>query len=335
MNADEKKSISRAAPTAYAIEKDAFTHSQYRTEDGEAAGWWWLRSPGSSQNNVAFVDTDGSLACDTADYTDFIVRPAFWLDVSEPVPEVGKTTGNKSTFDAVSGKAAMNGKGTPTLTKQNYSVGSCVFYGNYPQTNVGNDMTHVEWQVLEYDARNNRALLISRYGLDCKKYNDREADVTWETCSLRAWLNGAFLKKAFNKAEQAAILTVNVDNGRSQCRSGWDVHGGRNTQDKVFLLSYAEVNRYFKVQHNNVSEADRNMQFRVAPTAYARSQGAYVNSNYKTADGEGTAYWWLRSPGHAQHYAVYVRTDGSLFNCNVNDYDLSVRPAFWLDLSKK
>ena len=209
-------------------------------------------------------------------------------------------------------------------------VGSYVTYGTYPQTAAGNDSTPIEWLVLEYDAKNNRALLISRYGLDCQKYNRSKADVTWEDCSLRTWLNGTFLNKAFSKAEQGAILTTNVDNSKSQCFNEWSTSGGNNTQDKIFLLSYAEANKYFKV----TLEDSNNTKSRVAPTAYAIVQGAHTSSSDKTADGSASVWWWLRSPGSSASSAAGVSSNGAL------GYDdlfyvggEVVRPAFWLDLS--
>lgn len=146
---------------------------------------------------------------------------------------------------------------------------------------------------------------------------------------MRTWLNGTFYNKAFSSAEQAAILTTNVDNSKNQCYSGWNTSGGNNTQDKVFLLSYAEANKYFGVTHDTTS----NTKSRVAPTAYAIAQGAYTHSSNKTADGTDAGWWWLRSPGFYQSSAAGVRTDGSLNYYRVDDASGSVRPALWVNLN--
>lgn len=206
-----------------------------------------------------------------------------------------------------------------------FAVGNYVSFGTYPQTKAGNDATPIEWLVLARDG--NKALLISRYGLDAQPYNKDNTRVTWETCTLRTWLNGMFYNKAFSSAEQAAILTTNVDNSKSQCYSGWNTSGGNNTQDKVFLLSYAEASKYFGVTYNS-----SNTKSRVAPTAYAIAQGAGKNSSYKTADGIDAGWWWLRSPGVYQSSAAGVRTGGSLFFNDVNYDSGSVRPALWVNI---
>lgn len=140
-------------------------------------------------------------------------------------------------------------------------------------------MTPIEWLVLARDG--NKALLISRYWLDAQPYNTDHTSVTWETCTLRTWLNVTFYNKAFSSDEQAAILTTSVDNGKNQGYSKWSTSGGNNTEDKVFLLSYAEANKYFGVTYDNIS----NTKSRVAPTAYAIAHGTWTSSSNKTADG--------------------------------------------------
>ncbi len=207
-----------------------------------------------------------------------------------------------------------------------FAVGNYVTFGTYPQTKEGNDATPIEWLVLARDG--DKALLISRYGLDAQPYNKDNTSVTWETCTLRTWLNSTFYNKAFSSAEQAAILTTNVDNSKSQCYSGWNASGGNNTQDKVFLLSYAEANKYFGVTYDNSS----NTKSRVAPTAYAIAQGAFTYSYDKTADSTDAGWWCLRSPGNYQDRAAGVDTVGSLGNSSVSNVSGSVRPALWVNI---
>lgn len=207
-----------------------------------------------------------------------------------------------------------------------FTVGNYVTFGEYPQTAAGEDMTPIEWLIL---ARyGNKALLISRYGLDAQPCNTDFTNVTWETCTLRTWLNGTFYNKAFSSAEQSAILTTNVNNSKYQCYSGWSTNGGNNTQDKVFLLSYAEANKYFGVTYDNSS----NTKSRVAPTAYAIAQGGWTSPSKKTADGTAAGWWLLRSPGSYQRYAAYVSSDGSLRDHNVDYGSASVRPALWVNV---
>ncbi len=205
------------------------------------------------------------------------------------------------------------------------TVGNIVTFGTYPQTSSGTDSTAIEWIVLE--VQGNQALLLSRYGLDAKPYNTEFKAVTWEESTLRTWLNNTFFNKAFSAKEQRAILTTSVDNSKSQGYSEWSTDGGNNTHDRLFLLSFAEANKYLGVTYDKNSTASR-----VAPTAYAIQNGAYTNKSYRTSDGTAAGNWWLRSSGRDQLSTALVFTSGSLRDSRVSTDDVIVRPAFWLNL---
>ena len=207
-----------------------------------------------------------------------------------------------------------------------YAVGNYVTFGTYPQTASGEDNTPIEWLVLARDGQ--KALLISRYGLDVQPYNKKYEDVTWEGCTLRKWLNTTFLNKAFSSAEQAGILLTEVDNSDSQGYSGWSTSGGNNTRDRIFLLSCTEANRYFAVTYDD----NNNTKSRISPTTFALKSGAWASDDMKTADGHAAGWWWLRSPGGLQNRAAYVFLAGSLLSYYVNSSDACVRPALWINL---
>lgn len=205
-------------------------------------------------------------------------------------------------------------------------AGDYITFGTYPQTIAGNDSTPIEWLVLEVE--DNKALLLSRYGLDAKPYNTKKTSVTWETCTLRMWLNSDFYQKAFSVLEREAIYTTIVDNSRNQGYSGWNTSGGNNTQDKIFLLSYGEAKKYLDV----IWVDNNNMKSRMALTPYAVQQGAYVSDNIKTFDGHAAGRWWLRSPGSSQSRAANVIPGGYLYHYYVSISSGSVRPALWVNL---
>ena len=206
-----------------------------------------------------------------------------------------------------------------------YAVGNYVNFGHYPHGSDGNDNTDIEWVILAKNGYN--ALLISRYGLDAKPYNDKWVDITWEKSTLRSWLNEVFLNKAFTEQEKKCITLTNVNNDSSQCYSNWSTNGGNNTQDSIFLLSYAEANDYFDVMYDDNFDST-NMKSRVEPTEYAIKQGAYTPNGTSSTAG----WWWLRSPGDSQDTAAYVSFDG-LLNCDsVIHVDACVRPALWINL---
>ena len=211
------------------------------------------------------------------------------------------------------------------------AVGDRIFYGTYPQTEEGTDDTPIEWQVL--DVQDGKALCLSYYGLDAQPWNTVWAEVTWDNCSLRAWLNDDFLNEAFTPEEQAAVELTHVENDRPQNYGGYSRFHGEDTDDKVFLLSYAEANKYLKVIYWGIDD-ETNVWSRTTPTPYAISRGAWRDLNFFTIDGDRAGWWWLRSPGLIQGNAARVIWRGSLCNRKVQTTDGCVRPAFWLNLSQ-
>lgn len=199
-------------------------------------------------------------------------------------------------------------------------VGDSVFFGAYEQdNNTSNGKENIEWLVLE--KKDKEALLISKYALDCQEYNSEYEDITWESCTLRKWLNDTFLNDAFNAKQQEMILTSTVTADKNP---SFDTAPGNNTSDKVFLFSIAEAEKYF-----STNEARK-----CVPTEYAKANGAYTSSSY-TASGAASCRWWLRSPGDYQNNAAYVNLGGSVYGDGSrvrSDYDC-VRPVLWVSIT--
>ena len=80
-------------------------------------------------------------------------------------------------------------------------VGCKVYFGAYEQdNNTSNGKEDIAWLVLAKE--NNRILVISDKALDCQPYNYLMVNITWETCSLRQWLNDTFFNMAFSSVER-------------------------------------------------------------------------------------------------------------------------------------
>ena len=82
-NRDNLKS--RVSPTEYAKANGARTSNIDKTEDGNAAGWWWLRSPGSNPGRSACVHYIGTLIDGSVPYEGVCVRPALWINLEYDV----------------------------------------------------------------------------------------------------------------------------------------------------------------------------------------------------------------------------------------------------------
>ena len=167
--------------------------------------------------------------------------------------------------------------------------GTFVTYGVYEQDNVKkNGMEPIEWRVLENTG--DSLLLMSRYVLDGVPFSNaygadisKPIPVTWETCNLRNWLNTTFLTTAFDSTEQSRIMTVK--NHNAPTKPLWDatikepIDYGNDTMDRVYILSYEEVEKYFPKDavylDNNGKPVAYSTALRIKATPYALKHGVY------------------------------------------------------------
>ena len=210
-------------------------------------------------------------------------------------------------------------KSAKQVLLKNPKVGDIVYFGAYEQdNNTSNGKELIEWLVLAKEK--NRILVISDKALDFQTYNSSITSVTWETCTLRKWLNTDFVNDAFSDGEKAMIPTVTVSADKNP---QYDTDPGDATKDKVFLLSIVEAEKYF------TSDEAREC----VPTEYAISNGACTSDSY-TKGGKATCWWWLRSPGYDQYDAAGVHVDGDVheFGLCVSGGGDAVRPAMWISI---
>ena len=217
---------------------------------------------------------------------------------------------------------STSGSGAYTPNTPNVYAGQHILFGQYEQdNNYNNGREPIEWRVLT--VTNKEALLISEYGLDCVLYHQYNDSVTWQDCTLRTWLNNSFYTSAFNSNEQTAILCNRISNDISQNASydGKVLDGGYDTWDRVFLLSFAETQRYFS------GDSER----QCFATAHANANGAFKKNGY--------TYWYTRSPGYLLSFVTIINSEGKNHGSNtrVNNNGKNngvVRPAIWVDVTR-
>ena len=205
-------------------------------------------------------------------------------------------------------------------------------FGSYPQADVsGASKEPIEWIILE--KKDNKKLLLSKYIIDCKPYNNEYVDTTWANCSLRAWLNGEFLNLAFNPDEYNKIEKVTLINHRN---IDFDTDAGSETDDRVFCLSEEEVVKYFGAGTKEGNGFNIGKKVATTGTDYAKgidNNGSklLVNDN-NNAWYHGFSGYWLRSPGEESIAAANVGSDGYLttVGANVTFGMIGVRPAIWI-----
>ena len=206
----------------------------------------------------------------------------------------------------------------------------------------------IKWRVLNRNG--NDALLLADVALDDQKYNTNYEDVTWETSSMRSWLNGYgasvnqpktdysrknFINSAFTSTQKSAIKTTNVVNNNN---IDYRIAGGNNTSDKVFLLSESEVYNtdtaagYGFVKDYSTDEARRS---RCSTYTYAMGTGRYYDTDSEYTKYNGNIWWWLRSPGDSSSCgAAEVDYYGCVYESgNVAYNRYGMRPALHLNLA--
>lgn len=218
--------------------------------------------------------------------------------------------------------------------------GDLLTFSHYEQDNdLSNGPEPISWRVLSLEGK--KALVISEKCLDIKPYSAQNRSVTWETSTLRVWLNSAFLWTTFTSEEQKSILTTSVKN---EVDPYWERGNDRDTSDKVFLLSVSEAESLF------LSDDDR--MARITP--YALAQGEYEYDAWKDEDmssSEQMPYalalgaseydfcnpWWLRSIGESSlsyWQAAVVERSGNItdLGVDVGAGEFAIRPALWIDV---
>lgn len=274
-------------PTAFALAGGAHINDN-------GGSWWWLRSPGDTQSDATLVYGDGTVDYGgvNVDNTLVSVRPVMWVNLDNSVTSVPNTV-----------------IPTPTEIEVNhddndYRIGSTIKLGRF-------DDEDITWLVL--DEQDGKYLVLTEYAVTTVPYDAEGDSCTWETCSLRGYLNDVFFNTAFIESEKNMILTTTVV---TEPNPDSEAIQSNDTEDKLFLLSIAEVERYFP---DNISR-------QCYPTASA------IDSNLMVSDYYGTCLWYLRSTGQFYEYACFVGDNGVIsYKGYNNTMNYGVRVAMWIE----
>jgi len=196
-------------------------------------------------------------------------------------------------------------------------IGSTVSFGGY------------DWRVLA--SRDSKSLIIAEDVIEQRPYSIDLVDTTWETCALRKYLNGEFLQK-LSEEDQGRIAEEKIRNPHNLW---YNTQGGRDTSDKIFILSLEEIDSYFGNSgdyQNQRRKKYKNGEF------IADNNGWYFSNIYdvsrQVSSSDTVPFWWLRSPGLDSFGAAFVCSNGTV---NVDGGLIhgpkgGVRPALWLNM---
>ena len=238
-------------------------------------------------------------------------------------------------------------------------LGDLVCMGTY-ETIPGNDVTEpLFWRVIDKDGDN--LLLLCDKLIDSFSYNYNPDQtnldaVTWENCSLRSFLNDPeYFLSCFTEEEIARMQTTHLENkaANEELIRQWGMLEDRGdatyselgrqdraddpeTDDRVFLLSYQEVLKYFGEAEDEYTE-DNSYPFaamKMNPDWIAYVTEAVMDNGSGYFDySTGGGAWLTRTLSSASPeggaMATYITGGGQVFNY-FTYVPLFIRPAMWV-----
>ena len=228
---------------------------------------------------------------------------------------------------------------------RNATVGSTVFLGSYWSSDEKDSIERedIEWKVLE--VKDGKAMLISEKLLDysyflktVSRVNLIEEGVvyTWENSYLRSYLNGYFFDQAFSEEEKKRVQETVVKPDRealtawfSDISTSEEALAENETVDRVYVLSYAELMKYFPKEDDRVCDVSQYV-YRIHPF-----NGDIIGRAMYSVEriSEECCSWWLRDTFDTvdgEHYTCYVDYKNRVVRAGY--YHHAIRPVIWISI---
>ena len=164
-------------------------------------------------------------------------------------------------------------------------------------------------------------------------------NVSWETCTLRQWLNKEFYQTAFNNEEKSFIKEKELI---TQTNISYGKDTNCITKDNVYLLDIDDVNNYLLF--------DLNAEYKIGdkPTLHETYATKYAQSVENFGGGiksgrMGQVNYWLRptissnaaATIHMSSYYYFSSITGiKRYTTDNQDREVGVRPVICIDLDK-
>jgi len=288
--------LSLEEATRYKVE-NTFCYLIYNTSSTINKTYpWWLRDTDDKRNSDALTSKSNNRSVQKTYSSGYAVRPAVWVDAKSFSKEV-------IYFEDY-------------IASDSHREGDRIYFGSYElDGNNMNGKEAIKWRVLE--VAEDRMLVISEDVLDSRVYHSKAESVTWETSELRFWLNDFFFRTAFASKEKNRILESDVINSFNPTTG---IRGGNDTQDRIFLLSIDEAQRYF------ADDSDRNAKGPVRRTAdiWALRTPGDAMDKVATVDRSGKI--------SANGWTITSRSQGSDYVYRTVARSFGIRPALWIRL---
>lgn len=159
----------------------------------------------------------------------------------------------------------------------------------------------IQWRWLD-TKDDGKPMYVSEKCLDGYSYDDE--DNNYKDSSIRQWLNGDFLDRAFS--DDSLIATTLVDNSIVSTGEKYNPYVCENTNDRIFLLSRQEM-----LNEDYFADEESRMCY----------------------DTESPISYWTRSPRSSASYQAWDVAGYGLLEGYYVYFDVGVRPALCFDLS--
>jgi tetratricopeptide (TPR) repeat protein len=199
------------------------------------------------------------------------------------------------------------------ITLKTTGIGSSVTFGAYEQDdNLENGKEPIEWIIINRNETS--AMLISRKIIEYQVFDKNNSDSTWETSSLREYLNKDFFNVAFEDSEKIKIAeTVVLPDSKKYSTSP---DQGNKTIDKVYILSEKEYNKYKSTGIN---------EFITSKHIFAKTRSEVDE-------------WWLRSLSDRYSNEALTVEKSNYHDTIIYDYykhlESGVRPVIWVKFDR-
>ncbi len=283
---------------------------------------------GNSWRMVAedFVTSEGDIARILIPEKDTVVC---WFEISG-------TTSQSSCF--VSEDGGITWKDAPYTSKPNSFTydpqkDRSIIFGAYEQDgDYNNGKEPLEWLVLDRDG--DRALLLSKYGIETLLWDKDKVLEPWKVDDLYWMMNRTLYEDAFSAKERAVLIQTNPIKHESLDEYPY---GMLQYPGYTFLLETDDVlygqgqdeTRYFRTEESRIT----------IPTAYAAEKGAWLDKNVMFTD---VAVPWIvtvtgtTDGDFSEVQFARVMPDGSISfeEEAIKEQHVLIRPAIWVDVTK-
>lgn len=171
-------------------------------------------------------------------------------------------------------------------------------------------------------------LLLAQLPIGIRKYHEKwwhgkNYGVTWETSTIRKFLNSKFIEESFSDNEKWYISRRKIQNNNNPW---YGTSGGNDTEDSVFLLSIEEIAKYFEGCPRFTSEPVKRGR-----EAKQECETAKIAFNRDPCQSP----WVLRTPGETSSKITFIDVGMDLGHLNMAGEKVKnsfhIRPALWFN----